>query len=60
VADREIVVDILPDGSVQIDAKNFEGGECKKLTAALEEDLGTVTHTRTKPEFHRTRAQVRV
>lgn len=52
---KEIIVEIGPKGEVKIEAVGFVGNECKAITAALEEALGTVTDTVEKPEFHMAR-----
>lgn len=53
MANEEIIIDIEPNGDVHIEGKNFTGPECEKVTAAIEEALGSVTSKRHKPEFHR-------
>lgn len=53
MANEEIIIDIAENGDVRIEGKNFTGPECEKVTAAIEEALGTVTSKRHKPEFHR-------
>lgn len=50
---KEFVIDIDQQGNVTIDGKNFEGGECQKLSKEIEQALGVVTAVKLKPEFHR-------
>lgn len=52
---QEIIIDISPTGDVNVEGKNIDGPDCKKLTEGIETALGTVTHTVKKPEYHRTR-----
>lgn len=53
---EEIVIDVSPTGDVTVEGKNIEGSDCKALTREIEQALGTVTATKLKPEYHRTRA----
>jgi len=46
---REIVITVKPDGSVQIEAAGFAGGECLKATRDFELSLGAVTGRKYKP-----------
>lgn len=48
---REIIIDIDQNGNATIEGKGFSGGECTKLTAAIEEALGDVTKRDFKPEY---------
>ncbi len=49
---RSIEVLITPTGEVKIDAVGFNGVDCEKATAFLEQALG-IQHIRVhKPEFH--------
>jgi hypothetical protein len=50
---KKIEVRISPDGEVEIEAIGFTGDGCLKATQAVEEELGTVTDRRRKPEFFR-------
>lgn len=56
---QEIVIDIETDGTVTIEGKNFEGGECTKFTAEIEQALGKVTQRTLKPEYHRAKTLTR-
>lgn len=49
---KTIEVIIQPDGSLKIDAVGFQGADCEKATAFLEEALGTVAERKRKPEYH--------
>jgi hypothetical protein len=49
---KQVVIDFLPDGTVQIDAQNFQGVECEAATKAFQEALGEVQVDRKKPEYH--------
>lgn len=49
---KEIVIDILPDGStVKFEGHGFQGGECRKLAEALEDAVGERVAVDLKPEF---------
>jgi hypothetical protein len=50
---EKITVTFNPDGTVEMDAEGFEGGECLKATQDLEKALGKVTNRTKKPEFHK-------
>ncbi|AGY57982.1 DUF2997 domain-containing protein [Gloeobacter kilaueensis] len=50
----EIVIEIAPDGSVNLEALNFEGTACTETTAAYEQALGKVEARQFKPEYRRT------
>ena len=48
---KEVIIDIDPDGNCSIEGKGFVGPECGKFLAEIEEVLGTdVSHTN-KPEY---------
>ena len=49
---KEIIVDIAPDGSVKIEGNNFTGKGCQQATKWLELAMGKMTATKTKPEFY--------
>ena len=49
---EEILVDVSPDGAVNITTKGFKGSTCKAATKALEEALGTVVKDTPTPEMH--------
>jgi hypothetical protein len=48
---KTIEVIIAPDGSLKIDAVGFQGADCEKATAFLEEALGQVGERQRKPEY---------
>ena len=50
---EEIIVDILPDGKVKMEAKGFHGKQCEVTMAELESALGRVKSVQLKPEYHR-------
>ena len=52
---QEIIIEISPTGDVKVEGKNIEGPDCKKLTAEIEQALGSVQSVKHKPEFHRQR-----
>ena len=49
---EEIIVDIMPDGKVKMEAKGFHGKQCEVTMAELESALGRVTDVKLKPEYH--------
>lgn len=58
---KSIDVIIKPDGSVEIEASGFSGGECLSATKPLEDWLGGEVGPRTiKPEFQHRGAAVAV
>ena len=49
---KQITIDVLPDGTVSIEAAGFRGNACEKATKAIEEALGgKVQQRKKKPEF---------
>lgn len=50
---RTIEVIVRPDGGLQIDAVGFQGADCGKATAFLEEALGQVKTKGRKPDYYR-------
>jgi len=50
---RTIEVIVQPDGSLTIDAVGFQGADCEKATAFLEQALGQTTGREKKPEYYR-------
>ena len=48
---EEIVVDIMPDGKVKMEARGFKGKQCEVTMAELESALGRVTSVQLKPEY---------
>ena len=49
---RTIEILVSPMGEIHIEAVGFIGAGCKEATQALEEALGTVARSQTKPEYH--------
>ena len=49
---RTIEIVVSPTGEIRIEAVGFVGSSCKEATKALEEALGTMTASQTKPEYH--------
>ena len=49
---RTIEVIVASDGSISIDAVGFQGTDCEKATAFLEDALGSVAGRQRKPEYH--------
>jgi hypothetical protein len=45
----EVIVDTA--GQIKIDAVGFQGADCEKATAFLEEALGQVSDRQRKPEY---------
>jgi hypothetical protein len=50
---KTIEVIVQPDGSLKIDAAGFQGADCEKATAFLEQALGQTTGKQKKPEYYR-------
>ena len=44
---------ISPSGQLTINATGFEGADCEKATAFLEQALGKLEHRQRKPEYYR-------
>ena len=53
----EVIVDAA--GHIQIDAVGFQGVDCEKATAFLEEALGKVADRKRKPEYNNRRSVIR-
>ena len=53
---KSIEVIVAPDGQLKIDAVGFQGADCEKATAFLEEALGQVAGRERKPEYMARRA----
>jgi hypothetical protein len=49
---QEILIDVAPNGEVQITTKGFKGRSCKEATAELEKALGAVVTDVDTPEMH--------
>lgn len=50
---KEVVVICKPDGTVEIDHKEFSGADCMKATEFLKKALGKTDRIKFKPEFVR-------
>lgn len=55
--DKQVIIQVSPDGEIKIDAVGFKGQACKKATAALEKALGQVKSSTPKPELFQEQAQ---
>lgn len=49
---KKVVIDILPNGEVKVEAIGFEGCGCEEATKAVEE-LGKIISRKKKPEYNR-------
>ncbi len=47
----QVIIDITPDGETTVEARGFQGVQCKDATSALERALGTTTKDVKKPEY---------
>jgi hypothetical protein len=50
---KTIEILINPSGQLTINAAGFQGADCEKATAFLEQALGQLTARQRKPEWHR-------
>ena len=60
---RTIHIRIEPTGEIQIEAVGFQGADCERATAFLEEALGITVNKERRPEYHqsvRTMAQQKI
>lgn len=48
---KQIVIDIDPEGNCKIDGQGFQGPECSHFLTEIEESLGQVTSREDKPEY---------
>lgn len=48
---KKVIIDILPNGEVEVEAIGFRGCGCEEATRIVEE-LGKVTSKTKKPEYH--------
>ena len=48
---KAIIVNVDPEGRVEIEAVGYKGQSCKKATEALEKALGLVKSSEKKPEY---------
>ncbi len=46
-----VIIDISPDGETTIEARGFQGAQCKDATRAIENALGKTTKDAKKPEY---------
>jgi hypothetical protein len=51
---QQMKITILPSGEVKIEVICGPGTECAKVSAALEQSLGTVTNVERKAEYYQT------
>ncbi len=56
---KTIEVIVAPDGQLKIDAVGFQGADCEKATAFLEEALGQVDERQRKSEYHSRHSVIR-
>ena len=52
MSEKEIVIDILPDGTVKIDMKCFKGTSCEDVIKQITKHIGTVVETQKKPDYY--------
>ena len=52
MAQKIIEVVIKPDGSLKIEALGFQGADCERATAFLEQTLGRISKRSKKPEYY--------
>ena len=48
---EQIVIEIAPNGTIKIDAKNFAGENCEEAIGKFQKALGRKTGGGKKPEF---------
>ncbi len=48
---KQIIIDIDPDGNCSIEGKNFVGTECQKFIGEIERQIGKVTSSKKKAEY---------
>jgi acylphosphatase len=53
----KIIVKLLPDGSIKVEAEGYTGSTCEEATRFLEQ-LGAVSGENKKPEYYETPMQV--
>lgn len=49
--EKQIIIDIDPDGNCSIDGEGFQGPECGYFIKEIEESLGEQTSQTDKPEY---------
>lgn len=52
---KQIVIDIDPEGNCSMEGEGFVGPECAKFLSEVEEVLGTVESQTDKPEYRQRR-----
>lgn len=55
---QEIVIDIMPDGTVKVDALGFEDNTCAAATKQIEILLGGHQKRDEKPEYYQPAANI--
>lgn len=55
---RDIVIEIGPDGEVQISVEGVAGGDCLDFTKFLEDELGDVTERVHTNEYYQQEEEV--
>ncbi len=55
---RDIVIEIGPDGEVQISVEGVAGGDCLDFTKFLEDELGEVTERTHTSEYYQEEEEV--
>jgi hypothetical protein len=56
---KEVVIDVLPSGDIEVEAIGFRGCGCEEATKIVEE-LGKTISKRKKPEYNDSREAKRV
>ena len=52
---KQIIIDIAPDGNCSIDGEGFVGTECGHFLDEVESAIGTTTHRENKKEYSQRR-----
>jgi len=50
---EELIVEILPDGTVRVEVVGVEGPSCEELARPFYEALGGAAEVRRKPDYYR-------
>jgi len=50
---KEIVIEVTPDGKVELVTKGFAGKECYDASRAIELALGVVVEDKKTPEYYK-------
>lgn len=53
---KQIIIDIDPEGNCSIEGENFVGPECSHFLTEIEESLGQVISREDKPEYKQRQA----